>query len=361
MNRHVREETLPAALLRQPGIERVAVFRALQLGDMLCAVPALRALRASLPHAHITLVGLPWAAWFAARYPRYIDDFRAFPGHPQLPEQPADEQALSDFYAQMRQASYTLALQMHGSGEISNGIVRMFGARYAAGFTTGKESGKESGGIDWHIDADADARDDPRLLVPYPADGAEPLRLLRLITSLGGASAGPDLEFPLTDADRDELRRSGVAQGLEPGRYLCIHPGARFRDKCWPPHCFAEVADRLAQQTGLQVVLTGSAKEADLTREVARRMRTPAIDTASPLSIGAMAALMADARLLVCNDTGVSHIAAGLKLKSVVVFSKADVARWAPLDASLHRCIVDADARRTDAVLEQARSLLGAA
>lgn len=333
----------PLPLLQQLAPGNVAIFRALQLGDMLCAIPALRALRAALPHARITLVGLAWAEQFAGRFPHYIDDFVAFPGHPAFPEQPVREDELDAFYASMRARHYDLAIQLHGSGATSNSVVAMFGAAASAGYVPAPD------------------RADGVAFAPYPDCGTEPERLLRLAEFLGAPSHGTDLEFPITAEDESELEASGIARGLEPGSYICIHPGARLRDKCWPAACFARVADTLSREFGVAVVLTGSGKEADLTGAVAEHMHTPAIDAAAPVSIGAMAALMSRSRLLVCNDTGVSHIAAGLKLPSVVIFSLADIQRWAPTNQALHRALWDPEGRRVEEVLDHARLLLAGA
>ena len=336
------EETVQRRpLFHRLDIDSVAVFRGLHLGDMLCAVPALRALRTALPHARITLVGLPWASQFAARFRHYIDDFLPFPGHPLLPEQPVRHAELTPFYASMCARRFTLALQLHGNGGISNEIVAGFGAQAVAGHCQGKPIATER-----------------TVLFPYPEVGAESERLLHLVQRLGASAVGDYLEFPLAAEDRQELEASGIATGLQPGSYICVHPGARKRDKCWPARRFADVADRLAAEFGVDVVLTGSADEADLAAEVASHMQARAVNAAAPISIGAMAVLMKQARLLVCNDTGVSHMAAGLRLKSVVIFSKADIAHWAPLDRDNHRCIWDPDAQRSAAVLQHARALL---
>jgi hypothetical protein len=309
---------------------------------MLCAVPALRAVRAALPDTKISLVGLPWAAQFAARFAHYIDEFVAFPGHPAFPEQAVQHDRLPDFYAAMRARRFDIALQLHGSGEQSNAVTRAFGARAVAGY------GEQPAG-------------DMDRFHSYPHSGPEHARLLDLVRQLGAPECGEHLEFPITDADESDLAASGLADGLAPHAYVCIHPGARSRDKCWHPARFAQVADQIATEFDVKIVLTGSLDEAPLTAAVASRMRFKALDAAAPWSIGAMAALMSRARLLVSNDTGVSHIAAGLKLPSVVIFSQADMGRWAPADKQRHRCLWDPGGDRVQEVIVHARALLCAA
>lgn len=321
-------------------IQTIAVFRALQVGDMLCAVPALRALRSGCPMARISLIGLPWVKDFVNRFDHYVDEFITFPGHPDLPEPHSNLNLLPKFFQAMKERQFDLALQMHGDGHISNGIVAGFGAKFTAGW---KQAGDK-------VSLDHG--------VPYAAHDPEPVRLLALVGAIGLHASDPSLEFPLLDEDHAELEASGLATRLRPGAYLCMHPGARSREKCWPAECFAAVADALYETTGLRIVLTGSASEADLTAAVAARMHHPVVDTASPLSLGAMAALMNRARLLICNDTGVSHIAAGLRLPSVVIFHQADMERWAPLDSRRHRCLRDTEGRRIDEVLATALELL---
>ncbi|MGC2036132.1 glycosyltransferase family 9 protein, partial [Paraburkholderia caledonica] len=70
-------------------------------------------------------------------------------------------------------------------------------------------------------------------------------------------------------------------------------------------------------------------------------MTAPALHLAGSTSLGGLAALVAHARLVVCNDTGISHIAAAMATASVVVASGSDTRRWAPLDHERHRVLAD--------------------
>jgi ADP-heptose:LPS heptosyltransferase len=314
----------------------VAVLRALPgLGDMLCVVPALRALRRALPHAHVAVIGLPAAALLLERFPAYVDELIPFPGYPGIPEQRCDLPRLSSFFEEMRARRFDLAVQLHGSGEITNEFVSLLGARATAGFQR----------------AGVTPLDRARVL-RFSDHEAEPLRNLGLVHHLG-AEGAPELEFTIREADRARLDLA--TSPLLDGPFAVIHPGASRADRRWPAGRFAEVGDVLASR-GLHVVLTGSEDERGLVREVSSRMHAPSIDLAGNTDVGMLAALLDEARVLVCNDTGVSHLAAALCVPSVVVFATPQTARWAPLNTDLHRPVVPGDS--SEPVLQAIGDLL---
>ena len=322
------------------------MLRALHFGDLLCAVPAFRALRCAFPNHHITLIGLPWSRGFVARFRHYLDDFLEFPGYPGLPERRPRLRALPAFLAHAQSRRFDLALQMQGNGAVTNPLVLLLGARRTAGFYAAGQFCPS-----------------PADFLLYPEDEPEVRRPLRLLAHLGIPLQGEDLEFPVTHADVQQLAALPAARHLATGHYVCIHAGARSVERRWPIDRFARVADALARR-GLQVVLTGTAAEAHVVEALQRAMAQPSLNLAGMTSLGSLAALLRSARLLVCNDTGVSHLAAALRVPSVVIFTASDVRQWAPLDRSLHRVLPRRDSLtnghevQRDDVLAEAERLL---
>lgn len=171
---------------------RVCVFRALPLGDMVCAGPALRALRRRFPRAHVTLVGLPWAGDFVRRMAGWVDELAVFPGWPGLPEQAAHLAALPGFIHDMRARRFDLAVQLHGSGMLTNAVVRAFAPRVLAAYSTQENAHVSRSEAYW----------------PYPDHLHEVHRNLHLVAHLGADVADDRMSFPLLASDAAELRRS---------------------------------------------------------------------------------------------------------------------------------------------------------
>lgn len=301
---------------------RILVFRALVLGDMLCAIPAIRALRSAYPDAHISLVGLPWATEFAARFNHYFDDFFDFPGFPGLPERPFDATRFPAFLSDIQRRRFDVALQLHGSGSFVNPLTAMFNARCPAGYYL-----------------PGDYCPDEETFMPYPDSEPEVRRHVRLMEFLGIPSAGEELELPVTDRDRNELHQLHETRLLDTTPYVCIHPGARYLSRRWPADRFARVGDLLAG-AGYTVVITGSAAERELAASVSRAMDRPHLNFAGRTTLGTMAALIEGAQLVLSNDTGISHVAAALKTPSVVIVTGSDPQRWAPLDHQRHSLVM---------------------
>jgi len=145
----------------------------------------------------------------------------------------------------------------------------------------------------------------------------------------------------VTDAERSaadgllaDTGRAGSARS-----FVLMNPGANRTDKRWPAARFAAFGVRFAQRHGLGIVVTGSPKERVLTAEVAAAC-PGAIDLAARgVDLAALKGVIADAALLVSNDTGPRHIAIALGTPVVSLFGPTDH-RWTTVVGAVERRLV---------------------
>ena len=111
-----------------------------------------------------------------------------------------------------------------------------------------------------------------------------------------------------------------------------------MKSRRWADERFAHVARELAR-SGYRVAVTGTPDEAAVCARVAGGAGSNSVDLCGQTSLGVLGALLSMSRLLVCNDTGVSHVAAALGVPSVVASCGADATRFAPADSARHRVL----------------------
>jgi len=288
---------------------RVALVRPSRLGDLICATPAIRALRHALPGAEIVLVTLPLLRDLAMRLPA-VDGYVAFPGYPGLAEQLFDARKTLRFFAGMQAAGFDLAVQMHESGVHSNPFTLMLGARWTAGFVRAE---------------DGPGRLDAAL--PIPRAGHEVDRLLALAGFLGAPPRGRHTEFPLWAGDR--ARAVALLAGAEEP-LIGLHPGARDPARLWDPRSLGAAGAALRRLHGGTVVILAGPGEGEMAEAVAAHAGPPCLRLAGRTPLAVLGAVIARLAVLVCNDSGPAHVAYALGTPAVVVSDGSNLERYGP-------------------------------
>ena len=317
-----------------PALNKIAVFRALQLGDLLCSIPAIKSLRCAYPDAEIVLLGLPWSKILVERFPEYFNRFIHFPGYPGLPEQEYNIEKFEAFKQQTKDESFDLIIQMQGNGTVVNEMLQNMNVKYNAGFSPDHTSNP--------------------LFLQYPSQIHEVQRHLKLMEHLGITPQTEHLEFPLDK--KDELDLDKLQLNLELQKCVCIHPGSRGEWRQWPPEYFAALADLFADKD-FSIVITGTENEKNITQKVINNMHHKAIDLTGKTSLGALGVLLKNAFLLISNCTGASHIASALDTPSLIISMDGEPFRWAPTNKEISITIDWTKNNDFDSVVKQAQKL----
>ncbi len=263
--------------MSQTGRSTVLVLRALGLGDLLTAVPALRGLRAAYPDHRLVLAA-----------PAPLAELAVLTGA-------VDELLPTAELGALTGPSPAAAVNLHGRGPQSTQALR---ALRPGRLLTHAHPGVPGPG--WETDLH------------------EVYRWCRLLQYFG---------IPTDPADL------GLARPSRPSpapAAVVVHPGCAFAARRWPAKRYAVVARRLAE-TGLPVVVTGSCAQRWLASQVAALAGLPQCSVlAGRTSLAQLAALVADASLVVCGDTGVAHLATAYRTPSVVLFGPVSPRHWGP-------------------------------
>ncbi|MCL5411145.1 MAG: glycosyltransferase family 9 protein [Patescibacteria group bacterium] len=303
--------------------QRIAIVRALHIGDLLCAVPAFRAVRNAFPQAEITLVCMPWAKEFVQRYSHYLDRFLEFPGYPGMDDGRVKPKEIVKFLAGAQKEDFDLAIQLHGDGIMSSPFTVLLGAKLTAGYY---RRGFANPGLDFAL--------------PNNQDDHEIIRNLKVLKVIGIDSDDVAVDFPITKEDKEALLRLEKAYRFPVGKKLvAFHPGSKAPTRRWNPLSFTQLADEMVGRLGVQLILTGGPQEEGLVNQIQTAMKEKAVNLAGKTTLGSLAALFEKLSLLITNDTGPAHIAYALGTKSVTIFGGADPRRWAPLDEANHKII----------------------
>ncbi|HSG29701.1 MAG TPA: glycosyltransferase family 9 protein [Candidatus Krumholzibacterium sp.] len=341
----LRTRKLDPGDLRGERVERLLVIRQHnQMGDMLCAVPALRGLKERFPGARVSLVAAPINTDVMRGNP-YVDEVLTYSKERQR-ENPL---ALILFIRLLRRRRFDAVIVLN---TVSFSVTSMLlalasGARLRMG-STSTPFGSDITSRYYHIE------------LPLPSSEElaamhETRHNLYPLSVIGVRSE--DLRSVVVPDAEEEERLKALRSDIDPeGRgYIVVHPGAGKKQNIWPPERFARSAVLIAERHGLAVTavrgpVDGEALELFLSEFSAAAARTgiaPPVTVSSP-SVGLFAALMRDAAVTLCNDTGVMHIAGAAGARCVAVFGPTEPERWKPVNEEV--VAVRAPDRRMDSV-----------
>lgn len=290
------------------------------IGDVVISLPALAALRARFPSAKIVLVSKPWVSELYLHHPA------------------VDRQIVYDPSGEHRGASAFWRFVRNLRAERFDAAILFQNAFHAAWMAW-------RAGIPVRIGYARDGRSSlltDAVEVPPPAAyGHQAYYYLHLLFR-AGVIARPkavhpesDMRLYLTETEKRWATLHLDGLGLRGPRFLVgLSPGASFGPaKRWLADRFAALADRLIGALHADVLIFGSRDERPLAEEIAHAMKhTPTI-LAGETTLRQFLALLAQCRLVVCNDSGPMHLAAALGLPVVAVFGSTDERATGPLGA----------------------------
>jgi len=296
------------------GPEKILAINLQGLGNLLLAVPALKALKAGSGRAPDIVVRGGSAAEFLLAT-GLAERVMVFGGR---------GQELLKLARECRSQKYDAALTVFPGGRAAHLLAAACGAKHSVGHETPGRMGRFAWMLKERIDPGLDKHDVQRNL--------------RLASAVLGSEAKfvPCRQVDIPAGAVGRVEEYFRAYGLKDADgWIGMHPGSdpRFADKRWPEKSFAELADMIGEQLGLGSIILDGPADGGSGRRIARMSSAEVHALEGRLDVLDTAALMLRCKAVVSNDSGLMHLACVMGLPVVAVFGPSDPVRAAPFSA----------------------------
>jgi heptosyltransferase-2 len=294
--------------------KKILVMRYRFIGDTILTVPFLRNLRRAEPDARICWMVAPGSAEVVAGIP-YVDELIYWDPVTIHADSRGTHRTLGDkarFIAGLRRRGFDKVYLLKRS--LSSAIMAVLA------------------GIPERIGFDTEGRG--FLLtrrVPYRHDRHEVENFLDVLRA-DGVPVGDDyLEAWLSPEEKgfatDYLSERGVGEG---DLLIGIHPFAANQARTWHEDNFIRLANLLHGRYGGRILLFGGGRDLELCAPFRERITPPPVMAVGSTTMRQTMALLAHCRLLVCNDSGIMHLGAALRVPLVAVFGPQSPVKFGP-------------------------------
>jgi heptosyltransferase-2 len=304
------------------GIERILVFAYHGLGNFIMYTPALARLRERYPDARIDLqVGNNTGCEEVLAGADLFDNIYNCPYR-------AGIRAWLGRALEIRRTRYDVTInEFHSHSWLLAMIVVYSRARFRVGHVTSpgwlRHSSRFSFVFNIPVRMAEDEHEIDRYMDLVAALHARPARL---------EDARPFIH--LTDADRQFASEFMTRAGIGPGDTVVgIQPGTSpaMRWKQWPIDRYRAVIERMVTELpALRIILFGNPLEVKMSAALIRGLESRVTLAAGQTSVKQVAALIERCRWLICNDSGLMHVAVAVSTPVVAIYGPTDIRRTRP-------------------------------
>ena len=303
----------------QPNIENIArrilITRTDRIGDVVLSLPAIKAARKAFPDSYIAVMVQP----------RMADILK---GNPDINEVIIYDKNKKHkgllkgfrFIKWLKAKRFATALILHSTKRI-NLVCCLAGIPRRIGYARGKADFLLTDKLEYT----------KRFGEKHEAEYS--LDILRYL------GINPEFSIPSIYIQKEDEKRAreilnglGVAAGE---KFVILHPGASCKSKMWPLENFAKLGDMLVENLQLKAMINLAPDQAGLGDKVKDMMRNKPVFFCGPTTLGELAALFKKASMVISNDSGPVHIAAGAGTPVISIFGRnqkgLSPVRWRPL------------------------------